>query len=66
MAEQKNIVVVVELPKCSFCSKIADYDGRTRFGSWAYMCTLCFLMFGVGLGLGKGQELMVQKGGDYE
>jgi hypothetical protein len=48
--------------KCDFCSKGAFYDGKTQMGPWAYMCKICFIKYGVGLGLGKGQELKeVQK-----
>lgn len=31
-------------------------DGKTKQGSWALMCPLCHIMYGVGLGLGKGQK----------
>lgn len=38
----------------------AKYDGALNFtSSWANMCADCFAEFGVGLGLGKGQELVV-------
>lgn len=40
----------------------ACYDGKTRMGSWAYMCEDCFLTYGVGLGLGRGQRLVVSDG----
>lgn len=52
-------VTVERLPKCDFCEKIARYDGRTKNGQWAYMCEGCFAICGVGLGLGKGQELIL-------
>lgn len=43
----------------------ADYDGKTnglssRPGSWANMCADCFKTHGVGLGLGRGQRLVVR------
>ena len=48
-----------EIPKsCIICSKPlkgAFVDGRTVYGSWAIMCTVCHIVFGVGLGTGKGQ-----------
>ena len=53
----------VEIPtalKCDFCSETALYDGRTKMVSWAYMCQLHFDKYGVGLGLGKGQKLIVK------
>lgn len=37
----------------------AKYDGRTRRGPWANMCGPCFEVNGVGLGTGRGQELIV-------
>lgn len=59
-------VVVPELPACDFCKVYkfehsAHYDGRTTMGPWAYMCELHYLMYGVGLGLGKGQRLILRE-----
>ena len=58
----KNIkhlaVVVSELPTCDFCNNTAEVDGKTVFGSWAYMCRRCFKQHSIGLGLGKGQKLL--------
>lgn len=31
-------------------------DGRTVYGPWAYMCSVCHSQVGVGLGTGKGQK----------
>ena len=45
------------MDECQFCNKEAKYDDKTKMGPWAYMCTKCFQNYGVGLGLGKGQEL---------
>jgi len=60
-------VTVERLPKCDFCGKIARYDGRTKHGGhWAYMCESCFAIHGVGLGLGKGQELILASVGGLE
>jgi len=53
-------LVEVELPepvRCFFCTRIARYDGKTKAGPWAYMCTECFKFRGVGLGLGRGQRI---------
>ena len=55
-------VEVDKLPNCDFCKKplrLAKYDGKTTMGPWGYMCTIHFNVFGVGLGLGRGQELVV-------
>jgi hypothetical protein len=46
-----------KLPKCDFCKREANYDGKTIYGVWAYMCKGCFKIYGIGLGLGKGQRL---------
>ena len=52
-------VTVERLPKCDFCAQIARYEGRTKDGRWAKMCEGCFAIRGIGLGLGKGQELIL-------
>jgi len=58
-------VEVISLPKCAFCAqngkeKDAKVDGATRLGPWANMCDTHFAVFGVGLGTGKGQELVLR------
>lgn len=57
-------VVVPELPKCDFCdamgiNKEARYDGKTIEGPWANMCNAHFSVYGMGLGLGVGQRLIL-------
>lgn len=52
-------------PKCDFCKAIgidkdAHFDGQTVYDCWANMCDDCFANVGVGLGLGKGQRLVLQ------
>ena len=54
-------VFVDVFPKCDFCGILAEYDGKTKIGLWAYMCEICFKRFGVGLGTGKGQKLTVRE-----
>lgn len=49
------------LPKCDFCESKARFDGKTVFGPWANMCELHFKANGVGLGLGRGQKLVLKK-----
>lgn len=51
-------VKINHLPKCYFCSKVAQYDAKTKMGPWAYMCPFHYNLFGIGTGLGKGQELV--------
>jgi len=44
--------------ECDICENdIVDFfvDGKTKDGSWAKMCGRCFLYYGVGTGIGKGQ-----------
>ncbi len=38
----------------------ARYDGKTIHGPWAYMCEQHFTEFGVGLGTGRGQRLILR------
>ena len=59
-------VKVYTLPDCDFCGDEAHYDGRTKLGPWGNMCGDCFHVHGIGLGLGRGQELVVIKEKDQE
>lgn len=59
-------VSVFALPDCDFCGDEAHYDGKTKLGPWGNMCRDCFRTHGVGLGLGRGQELVVVKSDDDE
>jgi hypothetical protein len=64
MIKLSKSVVVSELPPCDICkinfNRIvsAKYDGKTFSGPWAYMCQNHFDQYGIGLGLGRGQELI--------
>lgn len=56
-------VKVPRVPSCDLCQQKgvrapAKYDGKTKFGPWANMCTAHFEEFGLGLGTGLGQELV--------
>ena len=63
-------VRVSNIPACDYCgeqeitfhhrnTKVeAKYDAMSHSGHWAYMCEQHFQQHGVGLGLGKGQELI--------
>jgi len=58
-------VVVLEIPNCDLCgpkSPTKAYaDGKLNFrSSWANMCRGCFGLYGTGLGLGMGQELLLE------
>lgn len=56
--EKNTKVIVKEIPQCQFCGESAKVDGMTKMGCWAFMCKNCFKLYGVGLGLGKGQEMI--------
>lgn len=63
--DKHEAVVVTGEKDCDFCSErsfhtTATVDGKTIMGPWANMCDLHFEEYGVGLGLGKGQRLIVQ------
>ena len=54
--------VLVERPQCDICKdRPAAIDGATRMGPWAYMCVPCFETYGVGLGEGRGQRLLIDE-----
>ena len=63
MAKPHTEVIVLNFPECDFCSQNgistdAEYDGKTVYGPWANMCEYHFQLYGVGLGLGRGQKLV--------
>lgn len=48
----------IERYKCDICStKAAVYDGKTKFGPWAFMCEGCFKNIGIAVGIGKGYRI---------
>ncbi len=68
MNAEHTEVEVERLPACDICSQQgqhakAHYDGKTLMGPWGYMCKPHFEALGVGLGLGRGQRLIVRDGG---
>lgn len=67
-------VKVKELPSCDIHRQNmggegpgpevpAEYDGKTLFGPWAFMCAECFPLYGMGLGTGLGQRLIKEEKG---
>ena len=56
-------VTVEALPLCDFDPSHGDaaVDGKTKMGPWANMCESCFAANGVGLGLGRGQRLILRE-----
>ena len=60
---KKHMEVKVDvIPKCDFCHRDAEYDGKTYLGSWAFMCDEHFAKFASStkLGLGLAQKLVVR------
>jgi hypothetical protein len=60
-----NSYAVAELPDCNFVHGTREpepalYDGATIHGPWAFMCEEHFRLYGLGLGMGKGQRLTVR------
>lgn len=67
MAGDGTWVVVEALPECDLHAMRGEkgvearYDGRTKLGSsWANMCEPCMHALGVGLGVGRGQRLILR------
>jgi hypothetical protein len=55
-------VAVASFPDCDFCkpaSVPAAYDARGPMGQWAFMCQSHYTQHGRGLGLGRGQRLVL-------
>jgi len=65
-------VKVDRLPDCDICSvkglaRPAHYDIKMPMGGWANVCEEHYDYYGTGLGLGKGQALILeQEGGEIE
>lgn len=62
MSDQVRVTI---LPNCDFCQQessvsLATVDGKTVMGPWANMCAHHFAAYGVGLGTGKGQRLVLK------
>lgn len=54
-----NIAYIAEPVKCDFCGKEGNYDAKTALGPWAYLCEDHYEIYGIGLGTGMGQRLIV-------
>ena len=39
MKQQLKVVKMLTIPKCDFCTELAEYDAPTSVGPWAYMCS---------------------------
>lgn len=67
MSEQVKVAV---LPDCDLCKYVealaplphkAVYDGKTVHGPWGNMCEAAFQKWGIGLGTGRGQRLVLRE-----
>jgi len=56
----KNQTIVDKKPKCDFCDNEAVYDAKTHKGPWAFLCEQHFQEHAIGLGIGKGQKLVLE------
>lgn len=64
MSADHTSVIVQRIPDCDLCkqddkSTPAYADASLVFGSWGYVCIEHFNEFGSGLGLGRGQRLLL-------
>ena len=56
-------VTINHVPLCDFLPDhgYATVDGKTQAGAWAYMCPLCWQLYGSGqFGTGFGQRLVLR------
>jgi hypothetical protein len=68
MPDNHTTTVVDRIPDCDICKyaekrvnpRPAVIDGKTIHGPWANMCASHFETHGVGLGLGRGQRLVLR------
>ena len=58
-------VGMAAIPNCDLCPDPtpAAYDAATRMGPWGNLCESCYSRYGIGLGTGRGQRLILT-GGD--
>ena len=54
-----QVTITGPLPDCDICGEPARYDAKTKQGPWGYLCPDHFSSMGVGLGTGRGQELLL-------
>lgn len=66
MAKEGTVAEVATMPLCDFCKSVdpeskveASFDGRTKMGPWGFMCSTHYGLYGVGLGTGDGQRLVL-------
>lgn len=60
-----DVVLVEQVPNCDICIRKNDvknaiYDAKTVFGMWGYLCEECYGKYGLGLGIGLGQRLVLK------
>lgn len=47
------------MEKCDFCNRQAVFDGKTKFGPWAFMCDKHRALYGV-----KDERFITRLGGE--
>lgn len=65
MSKSGDTTRVAVLPHCDFCmengiTRPATVDGKTKNRYWANMCETHFIVFGLGVGTGIGQRLILE------
>ena len=65
-SKEGTVAEVAVMPICDFCKMTdphthveASFDAKTRQGPWANMCTVHYGLYGTGLGVGRGQRLVL-------
>ena len=53
--------VLCDFEPCKVDKVQAHYDGATAMGPWAYICESHYRQYGIGLGLGLGQRLIIKQ-----
>lgn len=67
MSKEGTVAVISEPKMCDICAQNGDpsvpagFDAKTKAGPWANMCSTHFGLYGVGLGTGKGQRLVLEE-----
>lgn len=64
MSDHGATAKVASIPPCDIHKSRGEtvdavYDGATVAGPWAYMCDDCMGRYGIGIGTGRGQRLVL-------
>lgn len=67
MSKDGTVAVISEPKMCDICTQNGDpnvpagFDAKTKMGPWANMCSTHYGLYGIGLGTGKGQRLVLEE-----